>query len=105
MNTLKQKEQSTKRMLFSGVASTGARGQSAPLTAKNLPKTGKNSEKEGENQEKSGRKGKNQEGSFTLPLLTDASNAFAFHVQLPGTFTTICDPTPANEAFCGKINS
>ena len=39
-----------------------------PLTVKKLSK---NWEKEGENQEKLGRKGKNQEGSFTLPLLTD----------------------------------
>ena len=35
-----------------------------PLTAKNLPKIGGK-------EEKSGRKGKNWEGSFTLPLLTD----------------------------------
>ena len=36
------------------------------LTAKNLPKIGKK-------EEKSGRKGKNREGSFTLPLLRDRS--------------------------------
>ena len=37
-------------------------------------KRGKNQEKEGQNrekEEKSGREGKNREGSFTLPLLTD----------------------------------
>ena len=42
-----------------------------PLTARNLPKIG---EKEGKNrkkEEESGRKGKNRDGSFTLPLLTD----------------------------------
>ena len=38
-----------------------------PLTVKKLPKIGKKSGKE----EKSGIKGKNQDGSFTLPLLTD----------------------------------
>ena len=42
-----------------------------PLTAKKLPKVGKKREKIGEKEEKSGRKGKNREGSFTLPLLTD----------------------------------
>ena len=60
------------------IVSSVARGQSAPLTAKNLPKKknrrkqgkrGKNREKGkiGEKKEKSGRKGKNREGSFTLP--------------------------------------
>ena len=40
-------------MLFSGVASTGARGGAEyPLTVKNLPKIRKNQQKEGENQEK-----------------------------------------------------
>ena len=46
-----------------------------PLTAKyllkNREKEGKKSGKIGGKKEESGRKGKNQEGSFTLPLLTD----------------------------------
>ena len=50
-------------------------GQSASDSQKNLPKNGKRrgkSGKIGKNEElKSGRKGKNREGSFTLPLLTD----------------------------------
>ena len=49
----------------------GQGGQSAipdsEKFAKNREKSGKIGKKEG----KSGRKGKNQEGSFTLPLLTD----------------------------------
>ena len=59
------------------IVSSVARGQSAPLTAKNLPKkTEENREKEekigkreksGKKKEKSGRKGKNREGFFTLP--------------------------------------
>ena len=47
-----------------------------PLTAKNLPNIGKKREKIMKNREKeeeSGRKGKNREGSFTLPLLTDGA--------------------------------
>ena len=58
----------------SGVATGGARGQSA---TPDREKSGKNRGKEGEirknreKEEKSGRKGKNREGSFTLPLLTD----------------------------------
>ena len=58
----------------SRVASTGARGAEFPLTAKNLPKIGQKRGKSAQNrekEEKSGRKGKNREGSFTLPLLTD----------------------------------
>ena len=39
--------------------------------AKNLEKIGEKSGKIGKKEEKSGRKGKNQEVSFTLPLLTD----------------------------------
>ena len=43
-------------------------GQSATPDSK---KIAKKEEKRGKNQEKLGRKGKNQEGSFTLPLLTE----------------------------------
>ena len=50
-------------------------GRALPLTAKNLPKSGKRLRgkirKIAKKEEKSGRKGKNREGSFTLPLLTD----------------------------------
>ena len=50
-------------------------GRVPPLTAKkiakNWEKEGKNQEKSGKQVEKLGRKGKNREGSFTLPLLTD----------------------------------
>ena len=46
-----------------------------PMTAKNLQKNQekeeKNQEKSGKKEEESGRKDKNQEGSFTLPLLID----------------------------------
>ena len=49
----------------------GKGGRVPPLTAKNLPKIGKKRGKIGNKEEKSGRKGKNREGSFTLPLLTD----------------------------------
>ena len=62
-------------LLYSGVATGGSRGQSATPDsekfAKNLEKEGKNQEKSGKREEESGRKGKNLEGSFTLPLLTD----------------------------------
>ena len=44
------------------------------LRAKNLPKIGKKKGKIRENQEKSERKGKNQEGSFALPLLADRAS-------------------------------
>ena len=58
-------------LLYSGVATGGSRGQSttpdSEKFAKNLEKEGKNRERE----EESGRKGKNREGSFTLPFLTD----------------------------------
>ena len=81
----------------SSIASGGGvgRGQSAPLTAKKLPKRGKksrkkrkkNQEKEeklgkGKNQEKkenSGRKGKNREGYFPMPLLTDGGGGWLCH--------------------------
>ena len=53
----------------------GQGGRVPPLTAKNLlKKSGKRREKIRKNRgkkEESERKGKNQEGSFTLPLLTD----------------------------------
>ena len=55
----------------SRVAMGGQGGQSTPLTAKKLPKIGKKREKIRKKEEKSGRKGKNREGSLTLPLLTD----------------------------------
>ena len=61
-------------LLYSGVATGGSRGRVPPLTAKNLPKIWKKREKirkNREREEESGRKGKNREGSFTLPLLTD----------------------------------
>ena len=57
--------------LPNGIAIGGQGGAEYPPDsekfAKNWEKEGKNQEKE----EKSGRKGKNREGSFTLPLLTD----------------------------------
>ena len=50
-------------------------GRVLPLTAKILLKIGKKRKKirknRGKKEKKSGRKGKNWEGSFTLPLLTD----------------------------------
>ena len=51
----------------------GAGGQSAtPDSEKNANNwRGKKPGKIGEKEEKSGRKGKNREGSFTLPILTD----------------------------------
>ena len=60
--------------IISGVnTGGGSRGQSAPPWQQ---KTANNLEKEGENQKKNGKRGKklgkkkNQEDSFTLPLLT-----------------------------------
>ena len=59
-------------LISSGVASTGARGAEYPLDSEKFAeKEGKNQEKEGKIAKKLGRKGKNQEGCFTLPLLTD----------------------------------
>ena len=52
-----------------------------PQTSRNLPKIGENQEKSGK-EEKSGRKGKNQEVSFTLPLLTDGAG-YATACPLP----------------------
>ena len=49
--------------ICSGVAAGGSRGQSAPLTKKNLPKIGEKREKI----RKNGKQRKNQEGSFTFP--------------------------------------
>ena len=63
------------RHMHSGVATGVARGSRVPpLTAKNLPKIGENRKKirkHEKKKDKSGRKGKNQEVSFTLPLLAD----------------------------------
>ena len=53
------------------IASWSLAIRNLPLTANNLPKIWKNQEKNREKEDKSGRKGKNQEVSFTLPLLTD----------------------------------
>ena len=66
-------------------------GRVPPLTAKNLPKIRK---KRGKKEDKSGRKGKNQEGSFTLPLLTErtgyatapAPAAFFLHSVTPALY-------------------
>ena len=44
-----------------------------PTIAKKLPKIGKKREKSGRRGGKSVRKGKNQDCSFTLPLLTDSA--------------------------------
>ena len=57
-------------MIISGVATGRSRGGGGrvPKFAKNREKE-VNQEKLGEKMENSGRKGKNQEGSFTLPLL------------------------------------
>ena len=87
-----------KRALYSGVASTGASGVQCPLDSKKIvkkrEKLGEIGKKRGEirkksgKEEKSGRKGKNREGSFTLPLLTDragyatGSSAYSFCVGL-----------------------
>ena len=58
-------------IVSSGVATGGSRGQSVPLDSETIPKNREKSEKIRKKEEKSGRKDKNQEGSFTLPLLTD----------------------------------
>ena len=84
-----------------GVGLEGARGQCATLDsekiAKNLEKEGKNQEKRGQirkkrgkrgkksgkigkKEEKLGRKGKDGEGSFTLPLLTDRAGYATVHM-------------------------
>ena len=79
--------------LFQYSSVARGRGQSAPLTVKNCQNKAKRGEiwgnrEKGKNQErrekseKSGRKGKNREGSFTLPLLTErASYATDFYVS------------------------
>ena len=61
----------------------GKGGRVPPLTEKNLPKIGKKRVKIRKKEEKSGRKGKNQEGSFTLPLLTDRAGYQAATIRLP----------------------
>ena len=65
---------------FSSVAGGGARGQSVPLDSE---KDAKNRKKEGNigKKKKSGRKGKNLEGSFTLPLLTDRAGYATEFIQ------------------------
>ena len=76
----------------SGAASIGARGAECPLGSKtivkNREKEGKNREKERKNrennreklEEKSG-KGRNREGSFTLPLLTNRAGYATLHMS------------------------
>ena len=55
----------------SGIANKWSRGQSTPLTAKNCQKKKKKNGTKREGGKKCrGRKGKNQKGSFTFPLLT-----------------------------------
>ena len=49
----------------------GVKGAKCPLTVKNLPKNQEKGKTKWEKEEKLGRKAKNQEGSFTLSLLTD----------------------------------
>ena len=62
-------------MHISGVATGGARGAEChPWQQKICQKSGKKREKSGKKEEKSRRKGKNWEGSFTLPLLTDRAD-------------------------------
>ena len=61
-------------MVSSGIATGGSRGAECyPSQQKICQKSGKRGKKQEKfgKEEKSGRKGKNQEGSFTLPLLTD----------------------------------
>ena len=59
----------------SGIATGGNRGAEChPWQLKNCQESGKRGEKSGKKEEKSGRKGKNQEGSITLPLLTDRTS-------------------------------
>ena len=49
----------------------GTEGQSATPDSEKFAKNREKEEKIRKKEEKSGRKGKNREGSFTLPLLTD----------------------------------
>ena len=62
-------------VINSGVATWGQGGRVPPLTARNLPTIGKKREKirknRGKKEKESERKGKNWDGSFTLPLLID----------------------------------
>ena len=64
------------RRLVSGIATGGGgvRGQSATPGSEKIAKNGEKGRKSGkigEKEDKLGRKGKNREGSSTLPLLTD----------------------------------
>ena len=102
-------------VLLSGVATGGASGgQSATPDSK---KFAKNREKEGkvrEKEEKSGRKGKNREGSLTLPLLTDRAGyatglphcalvSYENHIMVPSEFgesTTTLIWAQADACWC-----
>ena len=69
--------ESTVNVIYSGVVTGG--GQGGHSATPNSKKFAKNREKEGKirkigkKEEESGRKGKNREGSFTFPLLTDTA--------------------------------
>ena len=71
------------QLCICGIATGVKGGRVPPLTAKNLPKIGKRGEKirkNWEKREKLRKKGKNQEGFFTLLLLTDRAG-YARHVH------------------------
>ena len=77
--------------VFSGIAigGPGGGGRVPPLTVKNLPNIGK----EGKNQGKRGksrRKGKNREGSFTLPHLTDRAGYWQYFAMRGSPFGSWC---------------
>ena len=74
----------------SGVATGGSRGKSAPLDSKESPKRGENLGKV----ERSGRKGKNREGSFILPLLTDRAG-----------YATVTKRLFSTPRHCSKLKS
>ena len=59
-----------------------------PLTAKKFAKNREKEEKIRKKGEKSGRKGKNREGSFTLPLLTDRAG-YATDTQAQAMFSSL----------------
>ena len=67
----------------------GLGGRVLPLTAKKMQKIGETREKIWKKEEKSGRKGKNREGSFTLPLLTDRAGCAT---DLSGSTPPAIDP-------------